>query len=694
MEHFSENLPWRAGRWFGPPPDAVVGGASKSRGFTLGARPGEFFPEVGSDWALQFQCLEKAGCLAHGCVLAAGRGLHHVFCAAPGILCGVAEHPVEVELESQRFAVRRDGGESVIRGGGLCVALRVEEVAGGTRWALVCSRGNEHEALVHARAALAFDARGAWENLCARRAVVQARLACEARLRSALADSVELLLGAVRPAEGTLPGLWLNTEGAEAAMDFSRAVSLLPALAVIAPEDALEILRTMLVLQEPDGSLPVRVEPDGEPRRATLPRPFFAQASLAVWRMNPSLEIPPRLLERLIPLTGVLLERFAPRSSPAPRWRSAEEAVVPQIYDAELFSPEVAALLIAEVGALEELAAPFPDFAPGLAPLLARRDELRAVLMNFFWSAEQRRFQSRFVDGRAISRVTVASVLPLLSGSLTDAQRAAVVELLEKDGALRTAAGVASWARWDGDDAEPPVEPGIQSLVLRGLRACGCGKLAGELGREVGESFGTGRGGEGVASLEAAALVVEIAADGRFEGGGARAGGNFSGWLDRHRGGLVAAVVLVALSFALVLAWPQFFPKPDESAFESELRLARMRVAEGNFSEAVSHYRALLDSPLRDAEQVDFQFGNAWARQGAWAQAEAAYREALARNPDQPRAWVNLAIARFELGNLDGAEQTCGDFLAKYRVLYPDLAAKVEVIRSLIVERRAVKRVP
>lgn len=690
MEATSDTLNWREGRRITPPADAPVADDSAFAAFTLGRRIGEFFPETGKEWSLQIQGLEDSAILAHGCELRTASGtLHHVYCPASGILCGESAHAADVALNSTTHGIRRDGAESSIRMGRRAVAFRIEQHPGRTRWALVSVTGDEHTALVHARAALHTDTRAAWEALVTRRAELLARAGCDDRLRPALAESIELMLGSVRAPEGAIAGTWLDTSGSPSGIEPGRAAACLPALAQLDLAAASRVLDTLLQMRDTDGILPALATPDGTPRKNFVPPPFIAQAALALWRTHRDLETAQGLLSALVPVVTAQLEHYESVKPGVCRWHTAAESLTPELHDEGLATPDIATLLLAETDAVLELAAPFPTLAPLVRPLATRRARLLTALAEFYPDPETSRFRSRYIeDARPIKRTTAADILPLLAAPLTAAQRDAMVALVARDGELRSEIGIASWARWEGDADEAPVTPIIQILILRALRRTGLVALANEITADL-VRFYSRQTLTHPLTIEDAALVVHLAyGDALAAVSTGREKVSLQGWLDRQRTGLIVAAAVLALGLATVLAWPVFFPKADETSANARLGLAQLRGTEGDLAAAAAIYEELLDSPLREAGQVDFLLGNIRAKQGGWAQAEVAYRAGLQRQPDQPRAWMNLALAQFKQRKLADAEKTYRDFITRYATYYPDLAARAQTALELIAEQR------
>lgn len=115
----------------------------------------------------------------------------------------------------------------------------------------------------------------------------------------------------------------------------------------------------------------------------------------------------------------------------------------------------------------------------------------------------------------------------------------------------------------------------------------------------------------------------------------------------------------------------------DDSA--DRLRLAENAYQEGLFVEAESYYRELVaDNP--DLYQGWFRLGNIYARSGQLDAAITMYERCMNLDPDQARAWYNLALVRTRqsLRTLADAEQRFADNPADQR--------RIALLRERLVE--------
>ncbi|BDD88921.1 hypothetical protein DPPLL_32860 [Desulfofustis limnaeus] len=100
---------------------------------------------------------------------------------------------------------------------------------------------------------------------------------------------------------------------------------------------------------------------------------------------------------------------------------------------------------------------------------------------------------------------------------------------------------------------------------------------------------------------------------------------------------IIPAMVLLAASCSM----KNYEPVAD-------LATVQQLYAEGDYRGAVQGYERLVEQAPQD-DQLWFRLANAYARLGQPEAAVAAYRNALLRNPDQAKAWHNLAEIHLQM---------------------------------------------
>ena len=128
--------------------------------------------------------------------------------------------------------------------------------------------------------------------------------------------------------------------------------------------------------------------------------------------------------------------------------------------------------------------------------------------------------------------------------------------------------------------------------------------------------------------------------------------------------------LLTLLLAAALSACATTAPSRDAQASADKLRFAEKAYQDGLFVEAESYYRELVaDNP--ELYEGWFRLGNIYARTGQLDAAITMYERCLDLDPDQARAWYNLALVRTRqsLRTLADAEQRFADQPADQRRL-------------------------
>lgn len=97
---------------------------------------------------------------------------------------------------------------------------------------------------------------------------------------------------------------------------------------------------------------------------------------------------------------------------------------------------------------------------------------------------------------------------------------------------------------------------------------------------------------------------------------------------------------------------------PSTAKFASR-HLAVLYDRMGDFSKAMDEYETLLKAQPKDSDLLN-DLGYSYYSRGEWANAEASLAKAVQCDPNNKRAWVNLGLARGQLGKWDESLQAFG----------------------------------
>ncbi len=352
-------------------------------------------------------------------------------------------------------------------------------------------------------------------------------------------------------------------------------------------------------------------------------------------------------LARILPGLARYVERVFDRYDPAgtglPRWPAPHEALFPAEYAPGRFTVDLAVLLSNEAAAFCRLAADHPELDGAIGAAEGEQRELDDWLRETFWDEEAAAFHRADPGRPSTPDLTPAGFFPLVWEGRTEPMATGLRGRLEEWAPAGCPAR--TWVLFFALALATPHNSVIAWMRRKGLPA-------------------------GAEPLETAAWAVLLAAADRLRQEFTADIPPVARWCDAHgrriaRGLLAGGGLLVAG----LLAWQVFHREdrepPAAAALEREARLA---CADGRHARAVLLYaRAARTGP---AAYYLYRQGNEWMHLARFADAETAYRAALAREPDAPNARLNLALAVLRQGPARRAEA-----LALYRALAEDPAA-------------------
>ena len=156
-------------------------------------------------------------------------------------------------------------------------------------------------------------------------------------------------------------------------------------------------------------------------------------------------------------------------------------------------------------------------------------------------------------------------------------------------------------------------------------------------------------------------------------------------WLDAHGRALMRGALACGAALLLVLLGRGMFQRENrETGNLGEMeRRARIAAEEGEHARAA----ALYGKAARRGNAAYFRYrqGGEWMRLEQYADAEAAYRDVLAREPETPNARLNLALAVLKQGRREEALQLYRAFAENPGTSAPpELAARARLASELL----------
>ena len=440
----------------------------------------------------------------------------------------------------------------------------------------------------------------------------------------------------------------------DAAVAGEALPAVLAAWLLVDPEKAAELLDAWLATADADGNLQPAC-------------PVVCQWAERISEARPEAES--WLSSRLPVLAKCMMrefDRYDARGTGLPVWNSAAEALCPAEYAPGRFTVDLAVLLSNEAAAFLRLAARRDDLARELGEAEGEKRELDDWLKESFWDEEASAFHRLDAGAESVPDFSPCGYFPLAWENRT----AAMAEGLRS----RTAElGGGTWT------------PRAWLLLFALLLNSAHGSVVAQMRR---------------AGLPAGAMAPEQAAWTLLTLGADAVRATYqqhippsARWLDA-RGRLLARLLLGGGVVLLVglLGWGFLHRENRGGEGPAELeRRARLACTEGDHARAA----ALYARAARGGNENYFRYRQAgeWMHLEQYADAEAAYRALLARDPDTPNARFNLALAVLKQGRREEARELYRALAAEPALAdVPELAGRARLAAELIDRQIALDR--
>ena len=463
-------------------------------------------------------------------------------------------------------------------------------------------------------------------------------------------------------AQERLPGrAWLETLPVRARREAAAALDALPGDAASTGEDLPPAIAAWAMA---DAAVAAKLleewlaTADGNARLRPA-CPVVCQLAERVAEVLPESEA---WISRLLPALAKVLEgefaRHDASGTGLPRWTSAAESLFPAEFAPGRFTVDLAVLLSNEAAAFCRLAAGRADLDRALGEAEGEQSELDVWLKQTFWNVEASAFD-RHDDG-ADSRPdrSPCGFLPLVWGGRTEDMSAGLrSRVLELDA---TAWPARAWVMFFALLMKTP-----HSSVMAQMRRQGLPAGASPAQQAAWTTLTLGADAARSHYLEAIPPAVR--------------------WLDVHgrvlaRGSLACAAALLALLLGWSIVHRENRGANGVGDWE---RRARIACEEGEHARAA----ALYGRAARCGSAAYFRYRQAgeWMHLERFADAEAAYRDVLAREPETPNARLNLALAVLKQGRREEALQLYRAFAENPGTSAPpELAARARLASELL----------
>ena len=462
---------------------------------------------------------------------------------------------------------------------------------------------------------------------------------------------------------------WLDALPAKTAKEAAAAMAALPAdaaaagahvpLAIAAwtladPAVAVDLLEEWLAQADENGNL--------EPAC-----PVACQLAERVVEVWPDSEA---RMSRLLPALGKILTRafarFDAGGTGLPRWPSVAEALIPAEFAPGRFTVDLAILLSNEAAAFCRLATGRAELDRASGDAEGEQRELDVWLNQTFWNEEVSAFDR--LDEGAESRpdFSACGFFPLVWEERTEAMsaglRSRAAELDALDWPPR------AWILFFALLLKTPHNSVVAQMRRRGLP-------------------------DGAAPIEQAAWTVLALGADAARATYLEAIPPAVRWLDAHGRALMRGSLACGAALLVVLLGRGVFQRENRGGGDVDdlERRARIAAEEGEHARAA----ALYGKAARRGNAAYFRYrqGGEWMRLEQYADAEAAYRDVLARAPDAPNARMNLALAVLQQGRREEALELYRAFAADpASASLPELAGRARLAAELVERQLALDR--
>ena len=710
---------WRAGICFAASAWILRGFDRPNRYFRSLSTPGDLAPAVdGVSWSFHLG-LENNTLSSENRIWTNGyelffsesgspRSIVALF-VEPGILVGKTKANIHPSLFSSELAVQENAGFQWLEMEEYSVALGTTQKHGEHWFCLAVSEEGHTAALHLARKHLETDLDAVRSAEYQKRAPFWDAQTSATDHHDLLNYAVESLVLHLQPPTGSIPFRWsIGDLYSAPAFDLDQLLPLVAAWRLLDRSIARELVKSALSSQNADGSFHRIVSADGQTRDSTPCWPLLAQSVEMASAETDDPEFLEYAMPRLKRYLNWAIEYYRISKDEMVCWPSEQESFIPEVFDQNLASGDIAAFLICEFDAFFNLCNKAPTHTADGDDLMAHAEALKTGLVGFLWSKESGNFRSRYLGGHPIERVTLSSILPLFWPKLPPIYRDELLRQVISARHFRSGLGVPLWMAWESDPTPPPVESRHQNLILLSLiRASARAELQlvssdwiqalSEQFRQTGGLRGNLRPQDPSESTESSLIcpldinsciltILAIGAKEQYRSMGGTASPILK-WIDNYRTSILTTVVaaLVAALFSIVVFY--LHKKTMNMTYLQTLAgLAKQHCAEGNYEQAIQIYRHLQEGS-GNAASVDIMLANALFKNGEWIEAESLYRQASEKSEiKDPAIHLNLALTLFRQGKFRESRREYASFIEKYGEVYPELTLRARKAIELIEE--------
>lgn len=505
--------------------------------------------------------------------------------------------------------------------------------------------------------------------------------------------SIECMMRAVRPAEGGFSGLWSQSPHTDKPhSDTNDLYALALAWRHIDIDTAEELIRCTLRLQTSSGAIPVLYSPRETFSVLEAPKPLIAKAAEKIWEIRKDPQFADDVIQPIRRHLQWLLHHFDPKRRGLHCWQSRGEPLTPEIYESDLATVDLSALLLTEIEALNRLQQATPTYSAQPPFFANERENLVQNLHSQFWNEEDAQFSNAILRGRMTKVTGFPAFVPLLWDKLPLRRQSVVIDRMKESGNLPGGVSLLSWRKSEMDDHSFPLLQ--QLLVLEILKVADpYGTLINGFTRLTMQSFiewhSLSVEEYGTLQLDSAtaAYIINLQAT-QHQRSGSK--GRFStllfkmfrktrvDWFDIA---VIAASILAIASVHTV--YDQIRRPPPLLSLEAKMNSA---YASKDAQRTLDAGRAIIKYYPEQSIMARLMTGNILLIQHQYEEAAEQLAAVRKEYPDSPGPMIALGLACQLQGHFEEAEKNYAEFSYLFGEIFPEIVEIIQKNRYLMEE--------
>lgn len=507
------------------------------------------------------------------------------------------------------------------------------------------------------------------------------------------AISVECMMRAIRPPEGTISTHWSqSTETEDPRLDANEIHALTLAWRHLDPDTAEELFLGLLKLQSNAGAIPATYAPNKAFSVLEAPKPMLAKTAEKIWETRRN----PEFLSEAIPLLRRhlqwLLHHFDPKCRGLHYWQNSQEPLTPEAYESELATVDLTALLLTEIEALNRLREHSPDAANRNPFFAAEHDTLENNLHTQFWNEQTAQYCNAYIRGRLVQLKGFPSLTPLLWRKLPEPQKSLVFDQIHHSSTLPGGHNVLSWRTMAPDRHKFPL---LQQMLL--LEILETHDVNGSTSRdftrlmlqEFLEWHTRSTQEHGTLKLEPAmaGFILNLMEAHHYRDHPKNARPGFLSKIARKtRFNRVDAAIVAVTLFTLWTVQIIFEMRRQPPPFATLNAQMNSAYANKDMKVALQSGLQMIDHYPEQAGTARLLAGNIQMMRNKPKEAEPFFRAVRKEFPDSPGAMISLGLAYQMQGRFVEAAELYDEFIYLFDEIFPDLVGQIKQNRYLMEE--------